>query len=124
VPLEDLRRNHGGWHEPEGILALAGPGIAPERRASARLLDMAPTVLSLLGLPAAPWMEGAPLPEAAQAARASGAESRPAAPARLPAPPRVPAATAVGVASGAPSAQLSADEEESVRERLRNLGYL
>jgi hypothetical protein len=50
------------WHRPYGILALGGPGVAAGadiRRAS--VLDIAPTVLTLLGLPAAEDMDGRPL---------------------------------------------------------------
>ena len=57
--------NPVAWHRPLGIFAAAGPGI----RAGARLhggsiLDIAPTVLALLGLPAARDMPGRVLAEA------------------------------------------------------------
>lgn len=50
------------WHHPMGMLAMGGPGIRAGvtlRRAS--VLDVAPTVLSLLGLPVAEDMDGRPL---------------------------------------------------------------
>ncbi len=42
------------WHRPQGILVLHGPGIRRDERVEgATLLDVAPTVLTLLGLPSA-----------------------------------------------------------------------
>ncbi len=47
------------WHRQFGIGVLAGPGIAPgQRLGGASLLDVAPTVLDLLGLPAGADMPG------------------------------------------------------------------
>ncbi len=47
------------WHRPQGIFVLHGPGIrADERIEGATLLDVAPTVLTLLGLPIGDDMEG------------------------------------------------------------------
>lgn len=47
------------WHRDFGILAMAGPGIKQgEQIYGATLLDIAPTVLNLLGLPAAEDMDG------------------------------------------------------------------
>lgn len=41
-----------GAHRPDGILILAGPGVRPGARVEgARLVDLAPTILSSLGLP-------------------------------------------------------------------------
>jgi tetratricopeptide (TPR) repeat protein len=58
------RRPHGKvepaqWHRPQGIFVLHGPGIrADETIEGATLLDVAPTVLTLLGLPVGADMEG------------------------------------------------------------------
>lgn len=53
------------WHRPQGIFGLQGPGIhADERIEGATLLDIAPTVLALLGLPIGEDMEGKPLANA------------------------------------------------------------
>ncbi|HET8948060.1 MAG TPA: tetratricopeptide repeat protein [Candidatus Polarisedimenticolia bacterium] len=53
------------WHSPIGVLAMAGPDV---RRGAdleaASILDVAPTILALLGLPAARDMDGQPLTEA------------------------------------------------------------
>ncbi|MBN8644591.1 MAG: alkaline phosphatase family protein [Planctomycetes bacterium] len=53
------------WHRELGILVMAGPGIA--RAATLHgptLLDIAPTILTLLGLPIGADMDGRPLIEA------------------------------------------------------------
>lgn len=50
------------WHREYGIVAMAGPGIKRDEKIyGATLLDIAPTVLNLLGLPAAEDMDGKPL---------------------------------------------------------------
>jgi tetratricopeptide (TPR) repeat protein len=47
------------WHRPQGIFVLKGPGIRSDARIEgATLLDIAPTVLTLLGLPVGEDMEG------------------------------------------------------------------
>src|SRR5262249_31172224 len=51
-----------GTHRPEGIVAFAGAGIIPGRTLQANLVDIAPTVLGLFGLPVPDYMEGRPLP--------------------------------------------------------------
>jgi len=50
------------WHRNHGIVAMGGPGIKPgEQIYGANLLDITPTVLSLLGLPVGQDMDGKPL---------------------------------------------------------------
>ena len=52
------------WHRPFGVFAGVGPGLAQGSRVyGASLLDIAPTVLQLLGLPAAYDMPGRVLAE-------------------------------------------------------------
>lgn len=47
------------WHRPQGIFVLHGPGIrADEIIEGATLLDIAPTILTLFGLPVGEDMEG------------------------------------------------------------------
>lgn len=121
VPIADLRRNHGGWHEPEGILIAAGPGIPARTIEGARLLDMAPTILSLLGLAAPSWMQGIALPDLAGVVGSRATPSPDAPPIEMASD--VEAMAGVGVVNGQ-SARLSPEEEQSVRERLQNLGYL
>lgn len=53
------------WHRQHGIFAMAGPGVrADERIHGATLLDIAPTVLTLLGLPVGADMDGKTLVQA------------------------------------------------------------
>jgi len=53
------------WHRPEGVLVAWGRGVRrSEERGKAKLLDVAPTVLSLLGLPADRSMPGSALTQA------------------------------------------------------------
>jgi predicted AlkP superfamily phosphohydrolase/phosphomutase len=63
--------NLPGTHRPEGLVVLAGAGLSPGRSLTARLIDAMPTILSLLGLPIPPHVEGQPIAD-----RASLAESR------------------------------------------------
>jgi len=53
------------WHTPVGMLLLAGRDVRPGTTlAAASVLDVAPTVLTLFGLPVARDMDGQPLTEA------------------------------------------------------------
>lgn len=53
------------WHRPLGVLAMAGPGIkAGEQVHGANILDIAPTALTMLGLPVGADMDGRVLVEA------------------------------------------------------------
>jgi predicted AlkP superfamily phosphohydrolase/phosphomutase len=127
VPLKDLEHNQGGWHEPEGILIAAGQQIAARRIEHARLLDMAPTILATLGVPVPAAMSGSVLVELAgsEGERLAATSPSEAALAFTPTAGDAEddgAMASVGAANS--SSRLSAEEEESVRERLRNLGYL
>ena len=52
-------------HRPFGVLVMAGPGVRRDQRVNgAGLLNIAPTVLTLLGLPVGADMPGAPLVQA------------------------------------------------------------
>ena len=45
-------------HAQDGIFVLVAPGVEPERRDGMHLLDVAPTVLELLGIDAPATMRG------------------------------------------------------------------
>lgn len=49
-------------HKLHGIVGITGPGIEPRELSDAHLLDVAPTVLSLLGIPVSDRMDGTALP--------------------------------------------------------------
>lgn len=122
----ELDGPRSGWHDDLGILIAAGPDVAagrPLRNAS--MLQFAPTVLAALGLPASQWMEGdvieglftrASSPAGVAVGVANAASS----------PVLVPDGVGGGVDAGEQDAAyvLAPQEEESIRERLTNLGYL
>ena len=100
--------NLPGTHRPEGIVALAGAGIAPGRTLQANLPDVAPTILKLLGLPIPAHMEGKPLP---------------ASPPRRPTARQDPAAQAVA-GPHQPQFDYTPEEQAIIEQRLADLGYL
>jgi predicted AlkP superfamily phosphohydrolase/phosphomutase len=58
------RRGVSGDHRPEGILVAAGPHIKPGREIKdAHIIDIAPTVLRLMGISAPAYMDGKVLEE-------------------------------------------------------------
>jgi len=123
LPADDIisrRPDVAGQHRPLGIFAAAGPEI---RYGSAirelSILDVAPTILHTLGLPVPEGMSG----------RVPEEIFEPSALARRPAQ-RVASSTAG--ANGAPSdaavrpaaATMSAEDEQEVLTRLKELGYI
>ncbi|MCC6744052.1 MAG: alkaline phosphatase family protein [Acidobacteria bacterium] len=108
--LTDRHRN-SGEHARYGVFVAWGRGVVPGARvASARLIDVAPTVLSSLGEPPTVEMDGRTLEEIFDA----GVRSK------LPAGPR---GSSVKDEPG-DGEGLSEDEEALVEERLRGLGYI
>jgi len=103
----DMRRVSERFHRKEGILYLYGHGVRPRARLQgATLVDVAPTLLALVGLPAAHDMPGRVLDEALD----------------VPVPgPRV--ATWESDGAGVPAAR-DAEVDREVMERLRSLGYV
>src|SRR5205823_1797926 len=64
-PKDDHPIMDAAWHREFGILAMSGPGVRNGATISAPpLLDIAPTALNLLGLPAGADMAGRSLAEA------------------------------------------------------------
>lgn len=90
-------------HALDGIITLVGPSIPPGSLSDARLIDVAPTVLSLCQASIPPGMSGAPLVGHGRT-------------------PHNAPATAPGVSQD--SGQLSPNEEAQVLAQLRNLGYM
>lgn len=63
IPLYSNRIPRTGDHTIESRLWIAGPGVAPGRRLpDGNVLDIAPTVLRLLGVPVPAAIDGRPLP--------------------------------------------------------------
>lgn len=93
-----------GGHRPDGIYVLAGPDVRPGEGNRRSIVDVAPTLLALQGLPIPEAVDGRPMRECFQ---------------DLPAVERAPLEELVGQSDSTQSPQ--ADE---VRERLDDLGYL
>lgn len=107
-PGRDQHQTAAQWHRQYGIVAMRGPGLrADERIYGATLLDIAPTVLTLLGLPVARDMPGRPLVAAFDP------------------PPRIDAIATyeTGGSATAPREPDPAASAEAVRQ-LVELGYL
>jgi predicted AlkP superfamily phosphohydrolase/phosphomutase len=98
-----------GNHTLEGILIAHGPDIRPVPVASAQIMDLAPTILYLLGLPVPANMDGRVLSEILD-------------PARLAAQPIRLEAEAPGPSLA--DYEYTPEEAELVREQLRALGYI
>ena len=106
--VRDMRRVSERFHRIEGILYLYGRGVKRHSRLDKPVLvDVAPTVLALLGLPAAEDMPGRVLSEALEIRRCQTAS-----------PPTKPASRRrEGVAR-------DSEVDQAVIERLEALGYL
>ena len=101
-----------GHHTITGILAMRGPGVRQGvRLENAHILDLAPTILHLLRLPIPEYMDGHPLEEAlvVQPTETPAAASRP---------------SWMEPSPQAGAAEYSPEDEEAVRRRLKDLGYL
>lgn len=58
-PIGDVSTTFSAFHQPNGILAVVGPGISPGELANDySLMDVAPTLLYMLGEPVRRYMDG------------------------------------------------------------------
>ncbi|HSD72513.1 MAG TPA: alkaline phosphatase family protein [Thermoanaerobaculia bacterium] len=97
------------WHRPEGVIAAWGPRVRQSpNRGSAKILDVAPTVLALLALPADRRMTGSLLPSAFR---------------DVPAPARADLFSTTSVRRVAAQTATDSQSDEYVR-KLIALGYL
>jgi tetratricopeptide (TPR) repeat protein len=104
----DMRRVSERYHRLDGILYLYGARVRRARLDRAGLLDVAPTLLALAGIPPAADLPGRVLTEAL----------------RLPDPPRS-VSTYEDASTAAPAADAAdAGADPAILERLRALGYL
>ncbi|MCI0394675.1 MAG: alkaline phosphatase family protein [Chloroflexi bacterium] len=100
-------RGDSGCHRREGVFIGCGPAIKQgERLAEANILDLAPTVMHLFGLPVPRIMDGQVLQE------------------MFPTPAEVSYSDEDDAEDVRASQALSAEETAQVEERLRSLGYL
>jgi predicted AlkP superfamily phosphohydrolase/phosphomutase len=106
-----------GDHRMDGILVATGPAFRAGRvPRNAGLLDIAPTVLQLLGVPIPDDMEGRVLSELFDPAGT---------PAAVPSlAPALAAASASGTAARSMNPPDAAEEDAAIRQRLADLGYL
>jgi tetratricopeptide (TPR) repeat protein len=114
-PMSDSRIGIGqatDWHRLNGAIALYGPGIKRGHQiADASVLDVAPTVLHLLGLPVGSRMTGKVLTEALEPAWVGAHPVR-----------RTAAYDSLAVASGKVAGASEADQ--ALKEKLQSLGYV
>ncbi len=111
LPPERRMELESSWHRPEGVLVLSGPGIKRGvELASPTILDLAPTALALLGLPAGEDFDGRVLAEALEA----------------PAPVRIPSWDLVEGDAGLhpPEMRLDPFEAADAVAQLVDLGYM
>lgn len=117
LTMEEMRhRRITGCHRPTGIFFAHGPAVQPGLSlAPASILDVAPTVLHLLGEPVPNWMDGRVLTEmlTPQALADQPLENRSQTP-----PPPVSSDNGAGVQS------YDEAEAQEVTDRLAGLGYL
>ncbi len=98
-----------GGHAPEGTLVMWGPSVGSGAPVTgARIEDITATILRLLGQPVPHDMDGVPL-ECCFESNFAKAER---------------AAAAQGANTVPPASPYTAEEEEIIIERLRNLGYM
>jgi predicted AlkP superfamily phosphohydrolase/phosphomutase len=99
-------RGDSGCHRMHGVFIAKGPEVQVGKQVdNARILDLAPTILHLMGLPVLDDMDGRVLAEALTTSRP--VERRPA-----------------GVPGEGTEEALSAEDTAEVEDRLRALGYL
>ncbi|MBI4161208.1 MAG: tetratricopeptide repeat protein [Acidobacteria bacterium] len=114
-PRTDPRIGHGpaaDWHRKSGVLVLRGPAIrAGHRIDPASVLDIVPTVLTVLGLPVPADLEGRVLVESFRPEFLLDHSVRYRSP------------VAAGGAAGS-SEPLASGADEAIRSELRSLGYL
>ena len=111
---EEVRRRDGlvGTHREHGILLAAGPGVEPGTHPDQSIVDVAPTLLSAIGVSVPDDYEGRALDAFCPAGLSAGRGD--------PAPAREPVlATATGR-----DPVYSPEEEADVLGRLESLGYL
>ncbi|MFN2227240.1 MAG: alkaline phosphatase family protein [Anaerolineae bacterium] len=108
--LLDVSYGITGWHRLEGMVLLHGAPIQAGRHlAGARIEDVAPTVLYLMGQPIPADMDGRVLADALSPAWIDDERLAP---------------VAAGEGTEREHVDWSAEDEEEVRQRLQGLGYL
>jgi predicted AlkP superfamily phosphohydrolase/phosphomutase/tetratricopeptide (TPR) repeat protein len=110
----DIEGQPSHWHRPYGMLILAGPPIVPGELDTVSVLDIAPTVLRLAGLPLAEDLDGRVVEEAI----------RPEFLERYPRSTLVTYESTPMRTDAVPMSEAMAAVESEVMENLRALGYV
>ena len=113
-----------GDHRMEGVFIAKGPGFRPGATlgADANLLDVAPTILRLLGVPVPSDMDGRVLTEVLSPSITNPSILNPDPPGPGPASPE-PEPEPATVSAAAESAYTD-EEDAAIQQRLADLGYL
>jgi predicted AlkP superfamily phosphohydrolase/phosphomutase len=108
LSLEELSA-YSGSHSPEGLFVFNGPGVRRgQRLEGAHIQDLAPTLMHVMGLPVASWMDGRVLATVFEPAAA-----------------RPVAYAEYDLLAPDPSSEgLTVEEEDAIRAQLAGLGYL
>ncbi|HSN76953.1 MAG TPA: alkaline phosphatase family protein [Anaerolineae bacterium] len=107
--VTEQRHGNSGDHRLHGLFIAAGPGILPGQAISdARIVDLAPTILHLLGVAAPAAMDGRVLTEALTPAATS----------------RQPTASGTARRELRSVGDLTPAEQSHIEAQLRGLGYL
>jgi len=119
-----------GGHSPEGLFVAAGPNVR-SAAVRGRLEDVTPTVLALLGAPVPSDLDGRVLdfvkdlrPEMVEAGRSGVGARASASGAAGPGDGEAQAGGRAGTDGRDPATGYTEEEEEAVRRRLEDLGYL
>jgi predicted AlkP superfamily phosphohydrolase/phosphomutase len=109
-PFTDQRHLPRGVHHPDGVVIVAGEGVAPRSSVDGSVMDVTPTLLYLAGLKVPEGLDGNVL----RAAFDPGAlETRP-----------VEAVAPLSSGATEESSPYSKEEETAIEESLKGLGYL
>ena len=109
-PFTDHRHLPRGVHHPDGIVVIAGEGVAPGTRLQGSVLDVTPTLLYMAGLSPPRGLDGEVL---LQAFSRGYLEQHP-----------VVEVAALSSGRRDESSPYSEEEEAAIEESLRGLGYL
>ena len=110
----DIEGQPGRWHRPYGILVMSGPRIRPGKLDTTSLLDIAPTIMQMAGLPVPEDMSGRVLGEALAPDFLERFPERRLASDRMP----------PFIAASPPLPEAAAGVDAEMLENLRSLGYI
>ena len=109
--IESMKRGISGTHRMHGVFLAYGPAIqAGVHVEGARLVDLAPTIFYMMGVPVPQHMDGRILQEIVQPDFQPVQSGRP--------------ATAWESPSGSQEGELSEEDKQILTDRLRSLGYV